>query len=389
MAMRKITVFGEIYSENVGDGIIFDNIKHSLVKSSNGMVQVKGIDLSLREEYRKKKQTLVKRKIIPRTEGIIKCYNMLNWWRRDRKKYEIKWEKEITQSDVVVIGGGQIFTDINMYFPLRIYLVYKLCKKFNKPLVIFSVGGNQKWGFIAKYFYKKVALYSSLLSVRDKITFNNFYTMKKVNQKVELILDPGFISNETYSDIIKSNVEKKESLAIGWQAKKTLSLFSTKLKKMTTDEYFLLWITIVESLTSMGFDIEVFNNGDNNDHIEMLEFVSFCGDKGIKIPHNEKPDTPEELIKIINNYRTILATRLHACIISESMGKVVFPIVWDKKVAGVWKFIKKEELLSHLDSLTANGLSNTVGLNTEYTNTLSDEKENFNNFTFKVLSLIK
>ena len=49
--------------------------------------------------------------------------------------------------------------------------------------------------------------------------------------------------------------------------------------------------------------------------------------------------TPEELIKQLNSFSSVMAHRLHACIVSVSLGKTIVPVIWSDKVSSFAKMV--------------------------------------------------
>ena len=116
---KKIVVFGEIYSKNLGDGIIYECISALFTKYG---VTTQPVDLSGRSDWdnsvdfnlKKSKVGLARRIVripVRSSQKIRKFLNVIDWYGYRRTMVLEKWESVIASCDAVVIGGGQLIVD--------------------------------------------------------------------------------------------------------------------------------------------------------------------------------------------------------------------------------------------------------------------------------------
>ena len=77
-----------------------------------------------------------------------------------------KWRKELEKSDVIVVGGGHLFGDDQLYFPLRLNAAACELADLGKPVAIYAVG-------VAKKLSDTAIKLFSVLTKNKKLFFVN------------------------------------------------------------------------------------------------------------------------------------------------------------------------------------------------------------------------
>ena len=122
-----------------------------------------------------------------KTASLYKV-NSINRW----NPYKII--KEITRSQVIVLGGGGLFQDMTSSLSLYYYLlVMFLAKLFSKKLFVYSVNINELAYFnrlLASFMLKK----ADMITVREKRSLQVLEKLGINPQKAELTADPVFLN---------------------------------------------------------------------------------------------------------------------------------------------------------------------------------------------------
>lgn len=335
---KKIIVAAEMYSNNLGDGIIFDAINKLITDVSYNKINIEALDLSGKEifsinpcSYIEKQEKKSKLKtLLSRFKLVKKIYFFTSWILKDKSTVKLKWSKIIKESDAVIIGGGQLITDENFYFPPRLYLVYKLCKIHKKPLAIFGCGVGNKWGFFARRTYSKVLNYADFVSTRDNISNEKIQTLgiNSIHHS-----DPAFYLSSNNNDNDNDN-----NIYFNIQSPSDFRYFVPTLKNMTDNEYYFFWINLITEFNQLGYKITLHTNGHPQD-IKTINLIYSLYEKShptSMLSILEPAKTPNELITQLKNCTMLISTRMHAGIIAYSMLNKVIPISWDRKVNNVW-----------------------------------------------------
>lgn len=360
--MKNVVVFGEIFSPNIGDGVIYNSLEYlfslkNIKTSPSDLSGLKQWENNTEETTPKPINILHKSLRIPirKIKFLRRIYSALNWFIFKRKKISPIWEDIIASSDGVIIGGGQLLTDINFGFTPKIYEISRLAKKHKKPLAFFGCGvGSNGWGLLSRYMYGAALHYAKYVSCRDESSakiikgyFPNF--------NVYVHPDPDFIISYLLKEKNSKKTINPTSIGFNFQDANHFRNFVPNLKKLTDEEYIRFWVSIISSAYNSGYQVSIFSNGDPEDY-KFAKAVHFkLKNLGYNITLYPRPLKPVELIKIINNFANVIATRMHAGIISYALGNQPLAISWDKKVDGVWnslglgEFVVSEKIFDSID----------------------------------------
>lgn len=345
MKNRKILIVAEVFSENLGDGVIYTSLSDCITRNIP-KVEVEKLDLSGQMNWISNPEYVNSYENGSRFVGFFKKSNLIKkiyyaylWYCKNRPKCIDVWEQKIIDSDRIIIGGGQLFTDGNFGFPPKIFDIYRLCKKHSKPLSIIGCGVGKKWGIIATLFYKKVFCYASFISVRDEVSRSR--VKEFIGVECFHHADPGFSIVKTRNKkLSQPNVKK---LFLNLQPLNDFKYFVSELEDFSEDNYLDFWVNIVKEC-HVKYQISLITNGHPGDFDIICKLHRKLKSNGFNdvviIPRAERP---EELIEQIDGCDMIISTRMHAGIIAYSLGKMVIPISWDDKVNNVWSEVTGDD----------------------------------------------
>ena len=317
--MKKVLIVGEVFSTNLGDGIIC-GVVEKLFKND---YDVQILDLSGKQNYEKnlcitnfsiykevlKKvkhfimDKLVNYKIINNSKHIQKVKNDL---------YELfinKYKK--FKPDYIVFAGGQLFMD---YFCEQINLIFEFAEKENVPVIFNACGigavSNKSRNILKRIINSKNTVYVSLRDGYEK--------MKELDMcnKVTKTYDTAILTNKFYSD----SSCKKIKIGLGIMYVKNMSL-----KKQIS-----FWSKILNFCEENNIEWEAFSNGSVDDQ-SFIEYLLNLNNISLDKAH-KRPSCPEELISTITSYSKIISMRMHSLIIAYSYNIPFVGLVWDEKV---------------------------------------------------------
>lgn len=346
----RVAVFGEVFSPNLGDGVIFECVKHLFAMQG---VEAFPVDLSGRKYW----DNSVHSKSDDRSENFVrtllrapmrksqllrKAYSAFRWYLRVRKSVREEWEKIVLDSDAIVIGGGQLLTDVNFGFPPKVYEVFLLARRHNKPLAIFGCGVGAKWSYIARKMYVDVLQYADYISLRDReslrmISLNAHWVSGKINVHP----DPAFIVSHVYGK--GSSPEKSDTLGVNFQPAEHFRAFVPELKHLSDSVYFEFWRELIRGAAKTRASVVVMTNGDILDYHSAKIIVDSLIKEGVNVTLNQRPVIPSQLADQIDEVSDLISTRMHAGIIAYGLGKSVTPVAWDGKIRNVWAVLGLEK----------------------------------------------
>lgn len=330
---KKILVVGEYYSENLGDGVICDNVNYILssafpnseVKIADIMGRTDFIDsseytnsvfISNRPTREKLKNYLVNKQ----GKGLGYIYERLVYrkWEKEREEGLANIRDVLQEKfDLVVFAGGQLLYE-PFVIPIEEHI--KILSKNNTPMIFNGCGiGAFNNKYILSRFnkalnnpnIKSITVRDYVDEVNEKILVNNSIKAKKTS-------DPALWTKETYG-IPEAQSRKKIGLGI---IHRNNPDFMEKQKELYKELIFLL--------ETLGQEWELFCNGELVDQ----EFAYMLMQE-LNLPKSNvavRSTRPSELVELIASYDSIISFRLHSHIIATSLRVPSIGMTWDKKV---------------------------------------------------------
>lgn len=321
--MKRVLLIGEVYSSNLGDGIICDVVSEEISKETDFEVSV--FDMSLHDDYKhfnninfnffKKELSFIRSKIEHSVLNIGIDHNE----KRLKKKfssYQEKLEGEVKDKlpIAIVVAGGQMFNDT---FIERLKETVYIASEYKIPIFFNSCGfGNfvseKLINNLNNILKKNVVNY---VSVRDGF---NYVERLDIRDTVNQVFDSAILTCDCY------NIQKigEDKIGVG-------IMFS---KNHNPIKQVRFWKKIIKHFVENNVQIELFTNGDPYDYAFSEYLLESLGlnPEGLLAP---RPTIPEELVQLVSKYKTILSMRLHSLILAYSFKIPAVSISWDKKVS--------------------------------------------------------
>ncbi|MBW7474269.1 polysaccharide pyruvyl transferase family protein [Paenibacillus oenotherae] len=389
--MTTVLLAGVPKSPNLGDGLIARTLTHLI--QMQGPHEVIHFDLthgrfageSSEDEacdrhpgsYRLNGDGLKKR-ATPDSLRMAKAY-----WihRRNHSRINGQLREMVAQSDVVMIGGGHLFIDTYLTFPLAVRRVAAEAARQHKPLHIMLVGARGPWSPPARAWFRSVCRYAATIAVRDEESRNYMLSVDaSLAGKMVALSDPALFTQEVLASSVKSSSTRSgaaytiQRAAAGVHASSAVGVLeapvhaaasaigvldppaaahssrviglgimdpnemrrSTGLRwdRETCAEW---WRSAAAALADRGYSVRVFTNGAETDNAFVEQMVKpRCG--GIpNMSFYPYPSTVDGLINQIADCDAVVAQRLHACLPAISMRKPTYGIIWDKKLSSIFR----------------------------------------------------
>lgn len=338
--MKKIVICAVPYSDNLGDGVIAESLTY-IFGTKYPSAKIELLDIAGREDY---------------VKGEVRGSRLFNAFQRMpdalqsllvatycHKQYHASWKQHWTHAladaDLVVIGGGQLFCDVSLNFPMKLHLLSKAIRPGTR-VGILCVGVAAKWSTCGRRLVLSCLrrLKPDFIAARDAASVKNMREIFDQGEGVRLIQDPAVLSADAFAQPLMPRSE----IAMCVSALNALSHNSEYKAGQdgATDgvEYFQhLYLALKQRFGS----VQVFTNGASEDNI-----VARALAQRLKIEDQLLiPNTPAELVKIIASTERVVAHRLHANIVAYSLGVPSIGLNWDKKVASFFAMTERNEML--------------------------------------------
>lgn len=350
----NVLLCGLKYNNNYGDPIINDSCKYLVKKNIEKAYNIEEIDLEGKKNFTEKYKinnfinimTKINTKIfnilkkIANKTKMKKMYNYLDyisWYFTDEYKIFNKYYNEkIKKADIIIfVGGGMIkYRYQNCYH--YIDYVTKIADKNNIPVYLNAVGvegyneKNIKSRKLKKALNRKCI---KMITTRDDLeTLQKYIDNNEIY--INRVSDPAVYVNEVYK--ISKN-ENSEEIGLGVCRG---SLFFDNKINFSEEQLIKLWKNIINELENKGYSWRIYTNGLNADNVFAEKLI-----KVLKLDESKIliPKSPIELVKIISNFKGIIATRLHSNIIAYSLHVPAIGLVWNNKLKMFGKSIMYPE----------------------------------------------
>lgn len=327
----KIILIGERYSSNLGDGVIYDTVEN-ICKDIYKELEIVSLDISGGSTYTKNRNLrIAKIKLLfPKLRRLlskIKRRTLLN-----RKLQAL----DIENVDGAIFVGGQLFIE---YFSQQILTIVQFLNNKNIPVIFNSCGlGKSISKDSVKYLRKALSLPNvKAISLRDNA--EQFKKLYGEDIKIERALDP-------VTELDKYVLRKRTDTKVGIGLIEPKLFLHNKLNFSYSD-YEKLIQCVVTGLEKRGVAWEFFCNGSEDDFSYICDI---CTKNNFSKNIADRPTSPEQLIRIINNYSTIISFRLHSHIIASSLGKNIIGFHWDDKVREFSEIVGEENYFLELSN---------------------------------------
>lgn len=342
----KLLLIGEKYSENLGDGVIFETVANICKRIYPDCI-IENLDISGKSAYsasaekatsNRKKASVVRR--VARKLFGNPIFNL----KRLRKVNACLKNIELSEIDYAIFVGGQLFMD---YFVLPIFLVVKRLSKHSVPIVFNSCGVGKNNKRLNMFLLRKTINNENVkaISVRDNLDVFFEKYVKSENVKITKVLDPAFEVSKyfTMPDV------KRKVVGIGIMS---INVINKNGKNLEEAKLIDLLKMVISKIEKFGFEWELFTNGATYDYVYASRIAAkLSPDKKRLSP---QPTRPMQLMGIISEYDKIISFRLHSHIIAASLGIASIGFVWDEKCAEFAKMTQNDYFVELNETILKN-----------------------------------
>lgn len=338
--MTVVTICGEKFSSNLGDGAIADCLEW-LIRSVRPDIDVRTLDMSRKSEFSAKPSAMPAagkpfspvRRMLP---GFLRRgIREAQWAHGHGPLLEQHSEPILSGSDALIIGGGQLLMDNNLRFPMKIRSVTAAAARAGVvQSACFGVGVGGKWSNRGKQILLEALGRPALASlvVRDE---SSAATIRKefgtLADRCDVAGDPALFCMDVYADAGSNTNDGL--IGLGVLGMRLLAGYVDDPRASDRSEIVAFWLAVIDEISAAGHRAELFTNGDEHDHVFAEHIAQANRDRGgPEVRVAPRPTTPAGLVSQIGCYSGTIAYRLHSSIIAYSLRIPGTLLTWDKKV---------------------------------------------------------
>lgn len=333
----KCAIAAVKFSDNLGDGIIFEALSRCLLHLRPGL-EISAVDLSGRTSFggehtqRRRRSTGVIAKLPKPLRPLLP---LVKFGVVDRKRLQQHFRSEIGGSDYLIIGGGHLLADANLNFPTKLAVLASAIRDMRLPVAFYAVGAS-RWSWAARRLLRGV--FSGLdvrwLSVRDvdsqALVRADLSGVKTA--PVQATYDPA-IACSRFIPAARQATSGRKRIGVNVIGTEWLILDANSDGGARVFDI-AAYRDLVNLILSNGHDVALMTNGAEEDHEQLLRITAAVApqiEEG-RVTVIPRAKDPLELIQQVGGLDGLVSHRLHANIVAYSYGVPAIGLEWDKKV---------------------------------------------------------
>lgn len=346
----RILIFNVKFSENLGDGILAMCLERGLM-SARADIEVETVDIAGRQAFGEGREgrgfLLRLLQLMPTSLRRLVVSAVLG---RSMPRWSRLWQERVDQADAAVIGGGNLFQDDDLNFPLKIGLVLGILRGAGLPVAVHAVGASHHWSLRAR------ELFAGLLgnrivhvSVRDERSRQNWRGYFGETFDVGICPDPGLLAAEMLESRRETSLDREPTVGICVTHPVILRRHAGISFSQVPVRSVSAYRDLGRELVKGGYKVLLFTNGAREDQ-RFLDMVMQDPASAELIASGylkaaPRPREPAELLGVLQPLSAIVAHRLHASIVAYSFQIPHVGLGWDSKVSSFFRSVGRDRFL--------------------------------------------
>lgn len=260
-----------------------------------------------------------------------------------KRRLEPRWAGVLSDADAVVIGGGGIFADSDLNFPMKIGAALRMAAARDLPVAIHAVGVSPGWSPRGRALLGRGLLGARLASLTLRDTAALAMWARELGAYALPV--PGIAPDPalTLGDHMEMGGGDPGCRTIGLciTSPAALRYHSDKAPRRDMAGWYL---ALAEELYRRGYRVQGFTTGAVEDSVFAeglaVNFARRTGGGTIA-----QPDSAQEMVTLIHGCLAVVSHRLHAVIVAYVRAIPALALAWDSKMAG------QMAMMGHADRL--------------------------------------
>ncbi|UXS05112.1 polysaccharide pyruvyl transferase family protein [Agrobacterium tumefaciens] len=333
----RVRLFNAKYSPNLGDGLLSECLEKALIENGCSHSGTYSIDVAGRTEYTPggTSRSSVLRLLHIMPAKIRRLLLKLPLAVAAKFKWKPHYRAHLENADAVVIGGGNLFADLDLNFPTKLSLLLDEAKRRRLPVLIYGVGVSSTWSDKGVNMLRNSMKGSHIpyVAVRDHDSKENFDKRfgTTLGREAIVVRDPGllisrFVGGLSQTDHVRTVIGLCVTGAVAVRYHSTYQI---------EDSYLEAWYSsLYNEMTRAGYAVQLFTNGSPEDVEAAKRVVRRLALDGVS-PNLKpclRPNDPSELAALISTCALVIGFRMHALIAAYSYGREIIALRWDRKL---------------------------------------------------------
>ncbi|MEJ2410721.1 MAG: polysaccharide pyruvyl transferase family protein [Novosphingobium sp.] len=330
----RTRVFNVKYSPNLGDGLLSECLEQALIDCGTAP-DTRSVDLAGRTAFGPGSQgRSIQMRVLggfpaPLRRLAVRAPLAI----QSRRVWRPHYRQALEGADCVVIGGGNLITDLDLNFPTKIGLVVAEAARRGLPVFLYGCGASGNWSAPGRARLEQALRHGAIrrVFVRDERSRQiwNDLAGTAFGLEASLTRDPGLLAAQRYGAMAKPRRDGPPVIGINVTSQLALRYHASHAPSPA--ELDAWYIDLAQALIARGNRVIVFTNGSPEDRACARRLQPAFEALGSAVSF-AAPDTPERLVHLIAGLSALAAFRMHAVIAAYSCGVPFQALAWDPKL---------------------------------------------------------
>lgn len=331
----RVRLFNVKYSPNLGDGLLSEALERALAETGCDPAATWSVDMAARGGYGpgSAARSLALRTLAAIPSPFRNLAVRLPLTLAARRRWRPHYERGLAGADAAVIGGGNLFTDMDLNFPFKMATALRLAARRRLPVAIYGVGVSSNWSATGLAMMRAALANSRIcyVSVRDaasKRAFDRLFAAA-AGHEAEIVRDPGLLASR-YAP--RPGSDAGDSGPIGLCVTSAVAIRYHSPFAVTDAALAEWYVGFAGRIAASGHALLAFTNGSPEDERFLDAVEARLATAAAAGFERRRPKTPDEVAAIASSLQALAAHRMHALIAAYSFGTPIFALRWDAKV---------------------------------------------------------
>jgi polysaccharide pyruvyl transferase WcaK-like protein len=338
------------YSPNLGDVLLCECLEYGLRRAIPGL-EIVALDLGGRRDFaRGGKRRLAALAILQRLPKPARQQVARIILGRSLRRTLPYWTAALADADGAVLGGGNLFADADLNFPLKIAAALGAVAAAGLPAAVHAVGVSDNWSREGQALFQRGLagvrlVHASVRDARSRDIWARRLGALAIADPV-IARDPGLLAADCYAAAPRPPGPGRR---VGICAIHPVALSYHADDDVPGARDLTAWFAgLVSAFTARGDAVSLFTTGSPEDEAYLDAVMPAL--RAAAAPAGQVARVPRfagagDLAGFVATLDLLLAHRLHACIAAYSFGIPHVGFTWDLKMRGFFDSVGRGRFL--------------------------------------------
>jgi polysaccharide pyruvyl transferase WcaK-like protein len=338
------------YSPNLGDVMLSECLEYGLRQACTGL-EIVSLDITGRRDFARgstrRLAALAVMQKLPQAarHGIARV--MLG---RSLRRTLPFWTRELATADAAILGGGNLFADADLNFPLKVAAVMGAVAAAGLPAAVYGVGVSDNWSRDGEALFRKALAGVDLRDATVRDALSREIWIRRLGPAhiapPRLARDSGLLAAECYPALKRPD---GPAMRVGICVTHPLALRYHADELMPSPNELTAWFAeMAGAFTKRGCAAFLFTTGSPEDEAYLdavMPAMRAAVDPAGSLSRVPRFAGASDMAGFISTLECLIAHRLHACVAAYSYGVPHIGLTWDRKMQSFFGSVDRGRFL--------------------------------------------